>query len=139
MLRMDDVVSIMADWIESESDQLHHVVNTGMHGIMEAHKDEAFGGILNSVDLLAPDGILAILVARIHGYRIEKKETGPELLWRFSEAAHRKGYKYFLYGDTAETLELLSAKLTAEFPNLKIVGCQSPPFRNLTKEEETAM
>ena len=139
MLRMDDVMSFMADWIESEPDRLHHVVNTGMHGIMEAHKDEAFGAILNSVDLLAPDGILAILVARIHGYRIEKKETGPELLWRFSEAAHRKGYKYFLYGDTAETLELLSAKLTAEFPNLKIVGCQSPPFRNLTKEEDAAM
>ena len=136
---MDDVVSFMADWIESEPDQLHHVVNTGMHGIMEAHKDEAFGAILNSVDLLAPDGILAILVARIHGYRIKKRETGPELLWRFSEAAHRNGYKYFLYGDTAETLELLSVKLTAEFPNLKIVGCQSPPFRNLTKEEDAAM
>jgi N-acetylglucosaminyldiphosphoundecaprenol N-acetyl-beta-D-mannosaminyltransferase len=139
MVQMPDVMALMADWIETEPDRLHHVVNTGMHGIMEAHKDPAFAAILNSAELLAPDGVLAILVARIHGYLIKKRETGPELLWRFSEAAHRKGYRYFLYGDTIETLELLSAKLTTEFPGLKIVGYQSPPFRHLTPEEDAAM
>ena len=139
MVQMPEVMALMAHWIESEPHTLHHVVSTGMHGIMEAHKNPAFAAVLDSVDLLAPDGILAILVARIHGYRISKRETGPELLWRFSEAAPLKGYKYFLYGDTVETLELLSAKLTKEFPNLKIVGYQSPPFRDLTTEEDAAM
>ena len=139
MVQMPDVMALMAHWIETEPHRLHHVVNTGMHGIMEAHKDSAFAAVLDSADLLAPDGVLAILVARIHGYRIKKRETGPELLWRFSEAAHRKGYRYFLYGDTAETLEILAAKLSREFPGLKIVGCQSPPFRDLTPEEDEAM
>lgn len=139
MVQMPDVIARMEHWIETEPQRLHHVVNTGMHGIMEAHKDPAFATVLDSADILAPDGVLAILVARIHGYRIEKRETGPELLWRFSETAHRKGYKYFLYGDTVETLELLSAKLNTEFPNLRIVGCQSPPFRDLTPEEDAVV
>ncbi len=139
MVQMPDVMALMAHWIETEPQKLHHVVNTGMHGIMEAHKDPAFAAVLDSADLLAPDGVLAILVARINGYRIKKRETGPELLWRFSEAAHRNGYKYFLYGDTVDTLELLSAKLSREFPGLKIVGCQSPPFRDLTPEEDAAV
>ena len=92
MVKMDDVVSIMAHWIDTEPNRLHHVVNTGMHGIMAAHKDPAIRAVLNSVDLLAPDGILAVLIARIRGYQIKKQDTGPGLLWRFSETANHKGY-----------------------------------------------
>jgi N-acetylglucosaminyldiphosphoundecaprenol N-acetyl-beta-D-mannosaminyltransferase len=139
MVRMADVMALMEHWIETEPHKPHHVVNTGMHGIMEAHKDPAFAAVLDSADLLAPDGVLAILVSRIHGYHIKKRETGPGLLWQFSEAAHRNGYKYFFYGDTVETLDLLSDKLLKEFPGLKIVGLKSPPFRRLTPDEDAAM
>lgn len=139
MVQLPDVMPLMADWIEGEPHRLHHVVNTGMHGIMQAHRDPSIASVLNAADLLAPDGILAVLVARLHGYRLNKQDTGPELLWRFSEIANRKGYRYFFYGDTVETLALLSANLTSEFRDLQIVGCQSPPFRPLTPEEDESM
>ena len=139
MVGIPDVMAIMSHWIDSEPDRMHHLVNTGMHGIMEAHKDKSFGASLDAAELLAPDGILAILVARFHGHRIKKQDTGPDLLWRFSEVANRLSYKYFFYGDTDETLELLSSKINAEFPGLRIVGAVSPPFRPLTPEEDTEM
>jgi len=138
-VRMTDVMELMARWIEEEPSRLHHIVNTGMHGIMAAHKNPAFGAVLDSVDLLAPDGILAILIARFHGYRLKKRDTGPDLLWRFSETANRNGYKYFFFGDTEDTLERLSGKLTSAFPNLQIVGYKSPPFNSWTLAEDEAM
>lgn len=139
MIQMAEVISIMAGWIESESHWPHHIVNTGMHGIMEAHKDPAFKAILNSADILAPDGILAILTARFHGYRLRKDDTGPDLLWRFSEIANKNGFSYFLFGDTEHTLEKLSDKLHSAFPSLRVVGSTSPPFREWTTEEDEAM
>jgi N-acetylglucosaminyldiphosphoundecaprenol N-acetyl-beta-D-mannosaminyltransferase len=139
MVGMPDVMTIMSHWIEAEPDRVHHVVNTGMHGIMEAHKNRKFGATLDAAELLAPDGILAILVARFHGHRIKKQDTGPDLLWRFSEVANKQRYKYFFYGDTDETLKLLSSKINSEFPGLKIVGAVSPPYRPLTTEEDEAM
>lgn len=139
MIRINDVMSIMAEWIENEPQQIHHVVNTGMHGIMEAHKNPKFQAILNTADLLAPDGILVILAARLHGYHLQKQDTGPDLLWEFSEIANQKKYKYFLFGDTEQTLEKLTAKLTATFPRLQITGIISPPFREWTTEEDEAM
>ena len=139
MVGIPDVMAIMSHWIDSEPDRIHHLVNTGMHGIMEAHKDKSFGASLDAAELLAPDGILAILVARFHGHRIKKQDTGPDLLWRFSEVANRLSYKYFFYGDTDETLKLLSSKINAEFPGLRIVGAVSPPFRPLTPEEDAEM
>lgn len=138
MVGMLDVIDQMTNWIEMEPDRVHHIVNTGMHGIMEAHKDPAFSTVLNAADLLAPDGILAIIVAWLHGYRIKKRETGPELLSRFTEIAETRGYKYFFYGDTPETLEILSSKLASDYPNLPLAEYHSPPFRTLSVEEAEA-
>ena len=42
MVGAPDVMATMAGWIETEPDRVHHVVNTGMHGIMEAHKNKGF-------------------------------------------------------------------------------------------------
>jgi N-acetylglucosaminyldiphosphoundecaprenol N-acetyl-beta-D-mannosaminyltransferase len=139
MVRIDDVVSIMAEWIETEPDRVHHVINTGMHGIMEARKDPAFASILNSAELLAPDGILAVTVARLHGYKLRKQDTGPDLLWRFSEIAIQKGYRYFFFGDSEDTLKKLSNKLASSFPGIRIAGATSPPFRQWTPDEDKAM
>ena len=139
MAELPDVVSLMDHWIETERERYHHVVNTGMHGVMEGRKDPAFQKVLNSAELIAPDGILALLTARIRGYRLNRKETGPDLLWRFSELAHRKRYSYFFYGDTPETLETLSTDVAREFPNIRLTGYHSPPFRELTPEEDQAI
>ena len=94
-VRMTDVMELMARWIEEEPSRLHHIVNTGMHGIMEAHKDPEFGAILNSADLLAPDGILAILVARLHGYRLTWTTAHPKI--KFFEVDLPKGITQLIF------------------------------------------
>lgn len=136
MVEIPDVVWLMDHWIQSEADTCHHVVNTGMHGIMEAHRDPEFKDILNAAALLAPDGILVVQIARLRGFPLQKKKTGPELMWEFSKTAGEKGYKYFILGDTEDTLRLLAAKLRQVFPGLVIAGVHSPPFRPLTPEED---
>ena len=138
MLEIPEVVGVMDRWIETDPSSCHHIVNSGMHGLMEAHRDPKLKSILNQVDLFAPDGILIILVARLRGFSLKKKNTGPDLLWEFSSVANVKGYNYYLYGDEEETLGLLSSKLETAFPSLQLVGRHSPPFRELTMAEDEA-
>ena len=85
------VVEIMDDWVQTESDVCHQVVNTGMHGIINGHRDPEFKKILNSADLLAPDGLLVILIARLKGFSLRKERKGNELMWDFSKIAEKKG------------------------------------------------
>ena len=136
MVEIPDVLKVIDDWIQLDRQRFHFVVNTGMHGLMEGHRDPEFKIILDSADLFAPDGILVLLVARLRGFALRKRETGPELLWRFSKTAAERGYKYFFYGDVEETLNLVSEKLLETYPGLAIVGAHSPPFRPLTAEED---
>ena len=107
-----------------------------MHGIITAHRDSSFKEVLNSADLFAPDGILVMLVARLSGFSINRGRTGPALMWDFGKIASQRGHKYFIYGDTEDTLQALCEKLSETFPGIKLVGQFSPPFRDLTPEED---
>ena len=139
LVEIPDVIATMDYWIESEHDRYHYVVNTGMHGLMEGHRNPEFKAILNSAHLFAPDGILVVLIARIRGAIIKKRGTGPDLMERFLESTHDKGYRHFFYGDTDETLGQLTEKVRSQFPNQTVVGVHSPPFRPATAEEDESI
>ena len=138
MVEIPEVLARMEHWIENEHETCHHVVNSGMHGVMAAHRDSKLREIFKSVDLFALDGILMVLVARFRGFKIRKKNTGPDILWEFARSASEKGYTIYFYGDEEPVLQRLEGRLKSKFPNLKIVGHRSPPFRQLTPEEDAA-
>jgi N-acetylglucosaminyldiphosphoundecaprenol N-acetyl-beta-D-mannosaminyltransferase len=45
----------------------------------------------------------------------------------------------FLYGGTSITLQSLQRRLQAQFPGINIVGAYSPPFRELSAQEDAAI
>ena len=138
MVEIPQIVARMEHWIESGGGKCRHVVNSGMHGVMEAHRDPGLRTMFESVDLFAPDGILMVILARLRGFGIRKKHTGPDVLWEFARSAQEHGYTNYFYGDEELVLQRMEAELKDAFPNLKIVGHRSPPFRRLTPEEDAA-
>jgi N-acetylglucosaminyldiphosphoundecaprenol N-acetyl-beta-D-mannosaminyltransferase len=136
LVQIPEVIELISHWIEKEREKCHFVVVTGMHGVMEGHKNKKFQDILNSADLFVPDGISLIWTARLYGFHLKKRVSGADLMWEFFKISNEKNYKNYFYGDTVETLEQMSKKLLANFPNLKIVDSYSPPFRTLTQKED---
>jgi len=134
MVKVSEVVSLMADWI-GDKEPCRYIVNTGMHGVMEGCRDPEFKKILNSADLFTPDGYSVVWLGRRHGYSLEKRVTGVDLVLAFLRMSEEQGFSNFFYGDTPETLGRLEVKLKEDFPRLKVAGLRSPPFRLLTPEE----
>jgi N-acetylglucosaminyldiphosphoundecaprenol N-acetyl-beta-D-mannosaminyltransferase len=136
IVQTPDVVAVMEHWIQMEPRICHFIVATGMHGVMEGKRDESFRTVLNAADLLVPDGFSLVWLARQRGFTLKRRVTGTELMREFSRVSARKGYKTFFYGDTEDVLQLLRTGLQNQYPGLKIVGTYSPPFRQLTSEED---
>jgi len=136
MVQIPEVLELIAHWIEKESQKYHWIVVTGMHGALEAYRDVKFKAILNSADLFVPDGISLIWIARYRGFPLKKRVSGADLIWEYFKLANKKGYRNFFYGDTEKILQEMKEKLVIDFPNLKIRGCYSPPFRPLTPKED---
>jgi N-acetylglucosaminyldiphosphoundecaprenol N-acetyl-beta-D-mannosaminyltransferase len=77
-----------------------------------------------------------VWLARLKGINIKKRVSGADLMENFFALSSKEGFSNYFYGDTTETLEELNKKLLLKFPNLKIVGSYSPPFRKLTEKED---
>ena len=135
MVQMPEVIDRFEHWIE-QRDGVKCVVATGMHGVMEARRDPGFKALLNSVDLLVPDGISLVWIGRLRGLKLKSRVSGADLMWKFLKVAEQKGYRNFFYGDTENTLSAMAAKLKESFPHLKIAGFHSPPFRELSQDEQ---
>ena len=54
----------------------------------------------------------------------------------FLRQAQRKGYSSYFYGDSADTLAALRARVGERFPGARVAGTLSPHFRKLTDAEE---
>jgi N-acetylglucosaminyldiphosphoundecaprenol N-acetyl-beta-D-mannosaminyltransferase len=132
-VQIPDVIAQMECWI-SEGQRCHFIAVTGMHGVTEAQHDPCFKEILNSADLVVPDGMPLVWLGRRHGHRLRRRVYGPELMQTFCRRTGPE-YRQFFYGGTPSVLGLLSTLMESKY-NTNVVGSYSPPFRPLSKDED---
>ena len=84
------------------------------------------------------DGYRVRQAARRAGIISAEHLAGPDVMLEVCQLANERGYRVFFYGDTDEVLGRLEEKLKQRYPNLRVAGLLSPPFRALTEDEEQA-
>jgi len=136
MASIPQIVDVMSRWIRRRDGRCRHMIVAGFHGLWEAHKDADFRRIGREADLWIPDGIAPVAIAKLRGVSGATRAAGADMMKAFLQRADAEGFRSFFYGDTDETLAQLQTELKRRFPNHKIVGSFSPPFRPTTPEED---
>lgn len=109
-----------------------------VHMLVEGHKDPAFASIVNNADIITPDGKpLTWGLRLIHGIK-QDRVAGMFLMHDLLKAAEEKGLPVLFYGSTEPVMRTAKRFLSATYPELKVAGLISPPFRELKPEEEEA-
>ena len=110
------------------------------HTIMVCHEDaELREAVLNS-SLTVPDGQPLVWAMNALGGNLTDRVYGPDLMARYCERAAANGTRMYLYGGRNQgALVQLALNLRQSYPGVKIVGGYSPPFRDLSTEEEDAI
>lgn len=133
-LTMNDALASIDEWITRA--QRHYICTIDVHALVESQFASDVQAIYRSAAMATPDGMPLVWLLRQQGYPAADRICGPDLMpavFRMSEA---RGYRHFLYGSSEETLLLIRQELGREFPEARIVGHHSPPFRPLTRDEE---
>src|ERR1700687_3902869 len=137
-VQIPDVIARMEEWI-TKREACHFVAVTDMHSMMEAQHDAQFKAILNSADLVVPDGFPLVWLGRRKGFsRLRRRGYGPELMLELCAASASKEYRPFFYGGAPGAAEELAKLFASQFPGLVVAGTFCPPFRPLTMEEDEA-
>ena len=91
--------------------------------------------------MTAPDG-QPVRCALNHFHRTELKNavTGPDLMPILCREAAESGVGIYLHGgSSSEVVDRPRFNLRCLFPLLNIVGCESPTFQPLSREEDRAV
>lgn len=94
--------------------------------------DEVNGGAA----FIVADGAPLVWASRWSGTPVPERVAGSDLIFRLSERAAVKGHRLYLLGAAEGVAQEAARRLTARYPGLRIVGTESPPFRELTEAEE---
>lgn len=132
----DDVISRIVAW--STQRQSRYVTLCNVHSVVTASRCADFNSVLADADMALPDGAPVAWALRREGFENQQRINGPDLTWRYLAVAEKLGQSVFFYGSTDETLAKLLARVQAEFPKLKVAGAMSPPYRQLSEQEDQA-
>jgi N-acetylglucosaminyldiphosphoundecaprenol N-acetyl-beta-D-mannosaminyltransferase len=108
----------------------------GVHGILESLKNPEValayaGSILN-----VPDGAPTVWLGRLQGFRQMDHVTGPALMLEIFKRPAFASCSHFFYGGKPGVADQLASNMLQRFPSTRIAGTYTPPFRDLTLEEE---
>lgn len=107
------------------------------HTLVESQDSEGLRDAL-SRGLVQPDGMPLVWLGRAGGCRVERV-CGPDFMPALIEAGIDQRRTHFFYGGAPGVPEALAARLLDRYPDLRIAGTLSPPFRPLSADEEESI
>lgn len=119
-----------------ENERGNYICVSNVHTIVMAYENKKFRDIQNQSFMVLPDGGPLSVVSKFYGFKEAERVTGPDLMVEIFKISKEKGYKHFFYGSTERNLKIIKQKLEQDYKGIDIVGMYSPPFRNLTIEED---
>lgn len=132
---MEKTVQFVEKYVHQLSGQYICVGNG--HTTVTAFEEADYRKIQNNAVGILPDGEPLSIVSRRRGFKEAQRVTGPDFMERmFQRGQEGNELTHFFYGGRQETLDELQRILKVKYPELKIAGMYSPPFRPLSEEED---
>ena len=112
-----------------------YVTFCNVHTLITTRQDPEYKEVQCAACLVMPDGKPLSWLLRKRG--IEASQVaGPDFMERMLSLPEGKNGSHYFYGASEETLKDLRKVLEEKYPAAHIAGMESPPFRELSEEEE---
>lgn len=106
-----------------------------VHGVMRAQDDPMLLELHSKAGMVTADGMPLVWLSRLRGHQVERV-CGADLVTAVVEAGLECGLRHYFYGGKPGVAEQFAEALAARHPGLLVAGTGTPPFRQLTLEED---
>ena len=113
-----------------------YICFSNVHTTVMANEDPAYMQIQNGAVFTFPDGAPIAKEQSKKGFSNAKRVAGPDFMDAMFRFTEHTNIRHYFYGSTQETLDLLQENLKKRYPGIQIAGMYSPPFRELTEDED---
>jgi N-acetylglucosaminyldiphosphoundecaprenol N-acetyl-beta-D-mannosaminyltransferase len=126
-------------WIAKKSDRSHHIACLNAYCIALSLRNGRLKDIYSRADIPGADGMPFVLWLRRFANAPCDRLAGMDIAHYLAGRSKDTGYTFYLYGGAPEVLEKVRTYFEVRFPHIRILGVHSPPFRELTVEEDDAI
>lgn len=133
---MEKTISDIAEHIESWRGE--YICVSNVHTTVMAHDNEDYRQVQNDAVMALPDGGPLSAHSRMYGNNMAQRVTGPDLMREILKKSDKTKWRHFFYGSSQKTIDRLRQVIQERYPDVEIAGMISPPFRQLTLEEDAA-
>jgi N-acetylglucosaminyldiphosphoundecaprenol N-acetyl-beta-D-mannosaminyltransferase len=134
-LNMELALSRVSQFLQS--DRKGYLCAVDVSGILAARRDPEVARTFAEAAIVIPDGTPTAWVGRLQKNDLMEAVTGPALMRAVFSRTEFACYRHFFYGGKEGVADELAANMIRQFPWTRIVGTYTPPFRELTAEEES--
>ncbi len=106
------------------------------HSYAVTTKNEIFTQALKNADWLTPDGIGIVWASHILGGNVPERVTGDDVFQGVNSRLNDIGGSVFFLGSSEEHLAEIAIKIKQDYPNIKLAGTYSPPFKQEFSEDD---
>lgn len=114
----------------------HYISITNTESMYHGLRDEKHGAHIRNADLSLCDGVGVIVAGYAWGHRIERY-NGPVLQLDASDYGQSRQWRHFFYGGKEGVAEEMARRLKERYPGLVVCGTYTPPFRELSPDEDS--
>ena len=124
-------------YIKKRGKEAKFLSTLNTNSLLVLDKDKVFKEAIIKSNWIIPDGYGTVFACKLLGVNIKERIAGSDIFKDLNYKLNKKKkYKYFFFGSTNKTLKLISKRMKLNYPNIKITGYLSPPFKStFTKTE----
>lgn len=135
-LSYDEMFPIYDQWLSNKASRSHCLSVINVHICVSALLDRRLRIMYNKSDVVGIDSMPFVRWARLFFKKDTDRFYAPDLMLQVSKRLTEKKYTYYLYGGFPGAPEKIENYLRERFDNVNIVGKYSPPFRDLSEDED---
>jgi len=129
---MDQTLAKLETFLAADQPRL--VVTADATAIVIAHEDAGFRQLIESADLVTPDGIGVLWAAKRRGCMLTERVSGVDIVDRVCQLSADRGFRIYLLGAGQGVAELAAEKLRLKYPGCNIVGTRNGYFPSESDE-----
>ena len=137
ILNTAEVLARMEQFIVERG--FHQAATANTDFLSNALADPELQAVLQAADLVTPDGMPVVWASRLLGAPLPERVTGADIVPLLAERAALRGWRLYLLGSQPEIARLARARLEADYPGIRIVGCLSPPTVPLEEMDDASI
>lgn len=114
-------------------------ITANLHYARLAAQNSRLAEVNRRAAFLVADGMPLVWYSRWAGCPLPQRVTGADSIYRLCQRAAERGHRVFLLGGEGDVAQRAAENLRQLWPELEIVGIESPMLSELTADEHAAL